>query len=65
MNEKTFSFAWEPIPQTSPIRQPSMTLSFESAQPLENGTPTKNVLSDEQALALWDMIVESIHPAKI
>jgi hypothetical protein len=64
MDEKTFGFAWEAMPQATAKNQPGITLSFESAQPLENGTPTKNALSDEEALALWDTIVGSIRPAK-
>jgi hypothetical protein len=63
-DEKTLKFALETLPLAPEKNEANVTLSFETAQPLQDGTPTKNVLSDEEALALWDTIVDSIRLAK-
>jgi hypothetical protein len=59
---KAFGFALETMPATP--REKDLTLSFESAQQLEDGTPTKTLMSDEEAMQFWDAVVQSTRPAK-
>jgi len=42
---------------------PSISLSLDSAQPLRDGTPTTTKVKDQEALHIWDEIVDSIRVA--
>jgi Tle cognate immunity protein 4 C-terminal domain len=59
---KTFKFALETMPQPEK-NSPGITLSFDSAQPLEDGTSTRTTMPDEEAIQLWDAVVQSVRPA--
>lgn len=63
-NEKTFKFVLETIRPTGGRATPRIQLTFDSAQKLEDGTETKTNLSDDEAMAIWDKVVDSIQPAK-
>ncbi|MCC2970952.1 T6SS immunity protein Tli4 family protein [Massilia sp. IC2-476] len=43
---------------------PSISLSLDSGQPLSDGTRTTTQIENDQAVAMWDHIVESIKLAK-
>lgn len=43
---------------------PGLNLTFETAQPLEDGSQTKTSISKEEAIRLWDLVVGSLRPAK-
>jgi hypothetical protein len=60
--EKTFKFALDTMPSTPGKSTPNINLTFDSAQPLDDGTETKNWMTDEQAIELWDSVVASIRP---
>jgi hypothetical protein len=59
-DQKTFGFALETMPKTSVRNNQNITLSFDTGQPLEDGTKTKNWMSDEEAVKFWDTVVGSI-----
>lgn len=62
-DEKTLKFALETM-RSKPSRvSPSISLTFNTAKSLEDGTPTKTLVSDDEAMQLWDAVVESIRPA--
>jgi hypothetical protein len=63
-NEKTFKFALETMPRTPGKESPSITLSFDTAQSLEDGSPTKTLQSNKEAMRFWDSVVESIRQAE-
>ena len=57
---KTLKFRLETM-RTKPTKAaPRITVTFDTAQPLENGTPTKTMFSDEEAIELWDSVISSI-----
>lgn len=57
---KAFKFALETM-RSSPGRgSPSISLTLDTAQPLSDGSKAKTAMSDEQAIRLWDSIVESV-----
>jgi hypothetical protein len=62
---KTLKFALETI-RSKPNRvAPSITVTFNTAQSLDDGSPTKTLVSDDEAMQLWDAVVDSIKPATI
>lgn len=63
-DQKTFGFALESSAATPGANGFNITLSFDTAQPLEDGTQTKTLLSDEKAMLLWDSVVGSIRSIK-
>ena len=46
-----------PIPSKA---TPGINLTFETAQPLEDGSQTKTLISEQQAIQLWDSVVASL-----
>jgi hypothetical protein len=62
-DEKTFGFALETMRPAADKTTPSIHVSFDTGQPLEDGSATKTVISDEEAIQLWDSVVKSIRPA--
>jgi hypothetical protein len=62
---KTLKFALETM-RSKPSRvAPSITVTFNTAKPLDNGAPTKTLVSDDEAMQLWDAVVDSIKAATI
>lgn len=57
---KTLKFVLETMRNKPGRTSPRLSVTLDSAQPLEDGTPTSTTLSDEQAMQLWDSIVSSI-----
>jgi hypothetical protein len=57
---KTLKFVLETMRNKPGRTFPKLSVTLDSAQPLEDGTPTRTTLSDEQAIQLWDSIVSSI-----
>ncbi|MFL6676561.1 MAG: T6SS immunity protein Tli4 family protein [Massilia sp.] len=60
---KTLKFVLETMRPTPGKTTPGMHLTFETAQPLEDGSPTKTLMSDDEAIQLWDSVVNSIRLA--
>lgn len=56
---KQHSFRWETLGAVKSIFAPSIVLEFESGTPLE-GEPRRPTLTDDQAIKLYDSIVNSI-----
>lgn len=63
-DEKTFKFVLETTRPIGGLATPSIQITFDSAQKLEDGSETRTNLSDDEAMAMWDKVVESIQPAK-
>jgi hypothetical protein len=59
---KKLKFALETMRPNPSKATPGMTVTFDTAQPLEDGTPTKTLMSDEEAMRLWDKVIHSIRP---
>jgi hypothetical protein len=59
---KTLKFALDTLPSGQGKKTPSISITFDTAQPLENGLRTKTVISDDEALRLWDDVMASIRP---
>jgi hypothetical protein len=58
--EKKIQFNLETMRNTPGKTAPSLTVAFETAQPLEDGRPTKTEISEKRAIQLWDSVVDSI-----
>ena len=43
----------------------SLSLTFNTAKALDDGTPTKTLISDDEAIQQWDAVVDSIRPAGV
>jgi hypothetical protein len=41
-----------------------MQLTYDLPKKLEDGSETTTNLSDDEAMAMWDKVVDSIQPAK-
>jgi hypothetical protein len=59
---KTLKFALDTFRSKPGKNAPHIELTFNTAQPLNNGTRTNTVLSDDEAIQLWDSVVGSIRP---
>jgi hypothetical protein len=57
---KTLKFTLETMRPKPAKAKPRITVTFDTAQPLEDGTPTKTLFSDEEAIQLWDSVTSSI-----
>lgn len=62
--ERTFKFMLETKRKNPSKTTPSISLSLDSAQSLKDGTPTTTKIGNEDALELWDRMVDSIQLAK-
>lgn len=62
-NQGSYGFAIETMRVKPGKLSPSIRLSMDSSQPLVDGTPTTTLISGEEAIGLWDSIVDSIRPA--
>lgn len=58
---EAFQFVLETHRQKPGKSAPSFKLTFETAQPLEDGTQTKTMISQSDAIQRWDRIVNSVH----
>jgi hypothetical protein len=59
-DQRVLKFALETRRKNPGKSHPSIMLTFDSAQPLKDGAPTVTTIRDEEALGLWDAVVESI-----
>jgi len=59
---KTFKFVTETMRPVASKSRPLIKVTFDSAQKLEDGTNTKTNLSDKEAMAMWDKVLDSIRP---
>ena len=59
-NQRTLKFALETKRKVPSLGNPIISLTFDSAQPLRDGTPTKTEISNEGAIELWDSVVNSV-----
>jgi hypothetical protein len=57
---KTLKFALDTMRSKPGKDAPSLQLTFNTAQPLHSGMTTKTVMSDDEAVQLWDAVVSSI-----
>lgn len=57
---KALQFNLETMRPTPGKNSPRLTITFETAQPLEDGRPTKTMIPDDEAVRLWDSVVGSI-----
>lgn len=60
---KTLKFALDSMRSKPSKTSPSISLTYDTAQPLEDGTPTQTIISDDEAMQQWDTVVDSIRPA--
>lgn len=58
--EKAFQFTLETMRSLPSRASPKISLTFETAQPLEDGTQTKTLISRDDAIRLWDSVVDSL-----
>jgi hypothetical protein len=63
-DKKTFKFVLETTRPQGGRTTPRITVTFDSAKQRDDGTETTTNLSDAEAMALWDKVVNSIQPAK-
>lgn len=63
-DKKTFGFTMETMRPVPGKKTPMITVAFDSAQKLKNGTETKTNFSNEEAIAVWDEIIDSLQPVK-
>jgi hypothetical protein len=59
---KTLKFALDTLRPKPSKATPRIELTFDTAQPLKSGLPTNTVVSDDEAIQLWDSVVSSIRP---
>jgi hypothetical protein len=60
---KALQFTLETMRPAPSRVKPSLNLTFETAQPLEDGSQTKTLISNDEAVRLWDSVVASLRPA--
>lgn len=63
-NEKTFKFVLETMRRNGGRDTPSIRITFDSAQRLPDATDTKTNMTDAEAMAVWDAMINSIRPAR-
>ena len=64
-NEHAFQFTLETMRPSPSKLTPHISLTFETAQPLEDGSPTKTLISKDDAIQVWDSVVVSLRAAKL
>jgi hypothetical protein len=64
-DEKILKFALNSMRAKPSKKTPHISLTYDTAQPFEDGTPTKNNITDAEAMLQWDAAVDSIRPAGI
>lgn len=61
--ERAFQFNLETMRPLPSRAFPKISLTFETAQPLEDGTQTKTLISKDDAIRIWDAVVDSLRSA--
>jgi hypothetical protein len=61
-SEKSLKFVLETMRPSPEKMKPSIHLTFETGQPLEDGSAAPTIMSDEDAIRLWDSVVRSLRP---
>jgi hypothetical protein len=59
---KTLKFALDTMRSKPGRFQPGISITFNTAKALDDGTPTKTLVSDDEAIQLWDTVIDSIRP---
>jgi hypothetical protein len=59
---KTLKFALDTMRAKPSRMQPSISITFNTAKALDDGTPTKTLVTDDDATQLWDAVIDSIKP---
>jgi hypothetical protein len=59
---KALKFVLETMRPRPDKASPGIHLTFETGQPLEDGSAAKTVMPDDDAMRLWDAVVKSIRP---
>lgn len=62
-NQGSYGFAIETMRDKPEKLSPSLRLLMDSSQPRADGTPSTTLISDEEAIGLWNSITNSIRPA--
>jgi hypothetical protein len=60
---KAFQFTLETMRPSPGKATPGLNLTFETAQPLEDGSQTKTLISEDEAIRMWDSVVPSLRSA--
>jgi hypothetical protein len=60
---KTLKFSLDSMRAKPSKTSPSISLTYDTAQPLEDGTPTQTIIPDDEAMRQWDAVIDSIRPA--
>ena len=61
-DKKTFGFTMETMRPVPGKKTPLITVAFDSAQKLKNGAETRTNMSNEEAMAFWDALIDSVQP---
>jgi hypothetical protein len=61
-NGKSLKFVLETMRSKPARNQPSIHLTYETGQPLEDGSAAPTTIADKDAIQLWDSVVKSIRP---
>lgn len=64
-NESAFQFTLETMRPSPSKVAPRISLTFETAQPLQDGSPTKTLISKDDAILLWNSVVVSLKAAQL
>jgi hypothetical protein len=59
---KTLKFALDTMRENPSTGQPNIGITFNTAKALDDGTPTKTLITDDEAMQLWDAVIDSIKP---
>jgi hypothetical protein len=62
---KTLKFALDTMRAKPSRTQPSISITFNTAKALDDGTPTKTLVTDDEATQLWDAVIDSIKPLEV
>ena len=62
---KTLKFALDTMRAKPSRAQPSISITFNTAKALDDGTPTKTLVTDDEATQLWDAVIDSIKSLEV
>lgn len=62
---KALKFALDTMRSKPSRAQPSISITFNTAKALDDGTPTKTLVSDDEAMQLWDAVVDSLQSLEV